>query len=239
MVDTSTYDQDALLAANNLSDVTASTARTNLGLAAMATVSSVTLTGNVTGSGTSSIATTIAAGVITNSMVNASAAIDYSKMANYSAYTMKMNNTNASAAVADVTYKRFNGLTYAGTVTWTASTSIPAGTPVVRYSWQQIDKDVYYSLTCYYPTNGVGVTSVTFSLPTDMPSPYEPTGTGATDDMLYPASGFITTNYATRPAAAGWAELKVNTGDTGWEFRIGQGSSSARYAVINGHYTSQ
>ena len=153
------------------------------------------------------------------------------------AYTMHANNTNATANMTDITYKSFTNLTYSGTVTFTFSGAAPSGTSVIRYSWSQLNKTVTFTLTSYYPTNGIGVTAVTFTLPTDMPNPAEPTGTGAADDLLYPCTGFMTTNYSTRPTVAGFAELKVNTGDTGYEFRVGQASHSNRYTVISGQYT--
>ena len=155
------------------------------------------------------------------------------------AYSIRAKKTNAAADATNFTYKSFTNLTYAGTVTWTHSGSAPSGTPVVRYSWSQIGKDVTVSFTCYYPTAGTSVTAATFTLPTDMPLPLEPTGTGATDDVLYAGTGFITTNYATEPTIAGRAFLKVNTGDTGYEFKVVSSSVSARYAPFTLQYKAQ
>jgi len=58
----------------------------------------IVLSGDVTGSGTSSITTAIGSGVIVNADVNASAAIDTSKL-NYSVTTKTGNYTAASESV--------------------------------------------------------------------------------------------------------------------------------------------
>lgn len=155
------------------------------------------------------------------------------------AYTFRANNTSSAANATELVYKSFTNLTYGGTVTWTHSGTAPSGTPVVRYSWSQINKDVWLSMTCYYPTNGTSVTAATFTWPSDVPLPLEPTGTGAADDVLYSGTGFITTNYATEPTIAGRAFVKVNTGDTGYEFKVVSSSVSARYCIFNIKFTAQ
>lgn len=155
------------------------------------------------------------------------------------AYSFRANNTNAVADATNFTFKEFIGLTYSGTATWTFSTTAPSGTAVTTYSWQQLGKRVNYTIRYYQPTNGTGVTGIGLTLPSDMPNPVEPTGTGAADDVLYPATGFLTTNYATEPTIAGRAFLKINSGDTGYEIRVVSSSVSARYAVISGTYFAQ
>lgn len=154
------------------------------------------------------------------------------------AYSIRANNTNAAADATNFTYKSFLDLAYADTAVWTFATTKPSGTPVIRYSWSQINKDVKITMTCYYPTAGSSVTAATFVLPTDMPAPKEPTGTGAADDVLYPGTGFITTNYATEPTISGRAFMKVNSADTGYEFKVVSSSVSARYAVFTINYTA-
>ena len=72
----------------------------------------ITLTGNVTGSGTGSFATTISSGVIVDSMVSGSAAIEYTKLA--LAGTIKASDQNSQAAASGtvLTANGTGGATY-------------------------------------------------------------------------------------------------------------------------------
>lgn len=89
-----------LLSTNNLSDVAnAGTSRSNLGLAAMAQVASVTLTGDVTGNGTSSFAATIANDAVTNA-----------KAANMANATFKCRTTAGTGDPEDCTVAQSKAL---------------------------------------------------------------------------------------------------------------------------------
>lgn len=91
----------ALLTANNLSDVTnAASARSNLGLGAMATQSAVTLTGDVTGTGAGSFAATIANNAIVTAKI-LDAAVTLAKMANMATASLIYRKT-AAAGVPEV-----------------------------------------------------------------------------------------------------------------------------------------
>lgn len=155
------------------------------------------------------------------------------------AYSIKANNTNATANAAELVYKSFKNLTYGGTVTWTHSGTAPSGTPVIRYSWRQIDKEVSVRATCYYPTNGTSVTAATFTWPSDLPLPEERTGTGASDDVIEAGVGFITTNYSTEPTNTARAFIKINSADNSYEVKVVGSSVSARYCIFNITYTAQ
>jgi len=102
---------DKLEKTNNLSELSnASAARGNLGLGAMATLSSVTLTGDATGSGSSSISVTLA-----NSGVTAGA---YG-----SSTSVPVVTVDAKGRVTGVTTAAISGsLTFTGDVTGTGST---------------------------------------------------------------------------------------------------------------------
>jgi hypothetical protein len=90
----------------NLSDLaSASTARVNLGLGAMATQAAVTLTGDVTGTGAGSFTTTIGSGKVTNSMLAGS--IDYTKLILTS--SIGITDLSAIGTPSSTTYLRGDG----------------------------------------------------------------------------------------------------------------------------------
>jgi len=126
--------------------------------------------------------------------------------------------------------------TYSGTITWTGTTA-PSGATTHRYVWSKSGKTVHLQIWLEYATNGSATSSVSMTLPTDCPAPFETAGLGAASERLYAGVGWIESTGTANPGAAR-AFMRVNSGDTGYELVLIAGSSNGNFAHINIHYTS-
>jgi hypothetical protein len=118
--------------------------------------------------------TTIATTAFVQSTISGGAAVP--------AYTMKANNTGASAIAADQVF-RFNGWqtfnTTLNPITYGTPPTIPVGAGTFLYNWTRIGNTVNF--TFYFAlTTGINLTTsstqFTWTLPSDMPTPFTPTG---------------------------------------------------------------
>jgi hypothetical protein len=98
------------------------------------------------------------------------------------AYTIKANNTGASAVATDQAF-RFNGWqtfnTTLNPILYGAPPTTPVGAGTFLYNWTRVGNMVNF--TFYFAlTTGInlttGATQFTWTLPSDMPTPFTPTG---------------------------------------------------------------
>jgi hypothetical protein len=170
---------------SNLSALTnAATARTNLGLGAMATVGSVTLNGDLSGSGTSTISATLAnSGVAAGTYTSATVTVDAkgrvtsaSSGAGSAPTTAQVLSATAGASVGAVG-------TYAYCQTVVTSTYAPGATIAgsgLRYAFPAALGN--YSCGSYYPSASGASPTYTATVPT-----------GTWRCMGYIGSGFVNT----------------------------------------------
>lgn len=149
---------------------------------------------------------------------------------NGSAFTMAVNNTNATANYTEITYQDAGSQTYAGTITWTGTTA-PSGTLTKNYYWRQIGKEVKLDIALKYTVAGAALTAVTLTLPSDAPTPVEWNGFGAANEKIWTGYGYIDT-AATGGAPATRVVLGVNATDTGYLINAAFGSQSALVAMV-------
>ncbi len=154
-----------------------------------------------------------------------------------SAYTIRANNTNATANVADFVFHQ-EASQNISSVTWSGGGD-PTSLVGKTYTWSQVGKQVTISFYINYTGAGTSNTAVYFALPTDMPSPLELSGTGAASETLYTGSGVMTTSSTNQATTAGRSFLRVNSGDTGWEIGISSASVNAKVAIGTLTYTAQ
>lgn len=150
------------------------------------------------------------------------------------AYTFRANNTNATANMTDQVFRDPAIQTYTGTPTWTGTTA-PSGTNNFTYNWTRIGNLVTLNITLTYGTAGTALTQVLIPLPTDCPTPKEPTGFGAASDFLYPGIAYMSTSLALAGANSR-AGLRVNAADNGYEVIVAAASGNFRSVFVTVQY---
>jgi hypothetical protein len=146
----------------------------------------------------------------------------------------KMITITGTDTFSTTDFKDVAEQTYSQTPTWTGTTP-PSGTATHKYIWSRVGKHVSLRIWLKYATNGSAVSSVSMPLPTDCPTPFEPTGIGAANDRICSGSGYIENTSSASPGAAR-AFLRVNSGDTGYELVIIAGSSNGNFSHVNISY---
>jgi len=154
---------------------------------------------------------------------------------NIAAYSFKANATNAAANVTDQAYYNPGVQTYSGTITWTGTTA-PSGTTNHSYNWQRIGNMVTLNIILNYGTAGSALTAVSMALPADCPAPKEASGLGAASDILYFATGQMTTATNASNSNLNRAGLRVNAADTGNEIFVSTSSGAYRFVNITVQY---
>jgi len=151
-----------------------------------------------------------------------------------SAYTVRANNTNATANATDQTFKDFTTATYSGSATWTGTTP-PSGAFTHTFRWTQLGKLVTVNVQLIYATTGSALTAVVMDLPSACPTPLTPTGISGNSRILYYGSGNFTGNGLIG-ATASRAGLTINATSTGYSLQIISGSGSPNSASITVQY---
>jgi len=154
---------------------------------------------------------------------------------NVAAYTFKANNTNAAANSTDQVFRDPGVQTYTGTITWTGTTA-PSGTTNHSYNWTRVGNQVTLNITLNYGTAGSALTAVNMALPADCPAPKEQSGLGAANDILYFATGQMTTATNASNSNLNRTALRVNGADTGYEVFVSTSSGAYRFVNITVQY---
>lgn len=154
------------------------------------------------------------------------------------AYSIMGNNTNAEANPTAVYYKDTAGV-YTGTITWTGTTA-PSGATTHTYRWTRIGNLVSLSVSLVYATSGTGLTGVVVTIPSDAPTPVEPTGlTAASNPMYVSTFGSFQTLTSGTLGNAPRSLMRNNSGNNGYEVISNFTGSTIIGVVINVQYTAQ
>jgi len=157
-----------------------------------------------------------------------------------SAYSMKVNNTNATANETEVTFRQSGLLSYTETVTFTAGTA-PSGTENKSYNWIQSGNLVTVNISVDFANAGATVTQILFPMPSDLPDPVTPTGFSGASAVLYTGIGLASNTPTAIVASTSDTPsfMRRNSGNTDWEFGIVCVSGSTRtYRLTIQYFTS-
>ena len=147
-----------------------------------------------------------------------------------SSYTFSANNTNATANATAQNFKDITG-TYSGTITWTGTTA-PSGATTHIYNFTQIGKMVILNISLSYATVGSALTEVVLALPSDCPTPKDPSGLSGNSFFQYPANTyFIGNTGTTMPSLASRSLLRKNSTGNGYEIDAQYISGPFRYVM--------
>jgi hypothetical protein len=135
-----------------------------------------------------------------------------------SAYSMRVNNTNATANSTETTYRSTGIQTYTGSIAWTGTTA-PSGTTNHSYNWTQIGNLVTLNITLRYAVAGSVLTVVFIDLPSDCPNPIKPSGLTSASEKLYIGSGRFSTG-TTASATTPIAEVSIRSNNTNNGFQL-------------------
>ncbi len=106
-----------------------------------------------------------------------------------SAYTVKVNNTNATAVPVETNYRSSGQQPLTETITFSDSQN-PTGTVNASYNWHRIGNLVTMTATIEYLTYNVTTGDyLLFAKPSDMPDPVIPTGITGSSRTLYTGIG--------------------------------------------------
>ena len=156
---------------------------------------------------------------------------------NYSAYTMKANNTASAATPSDFTFKDLGEQTLPVTPSW-GGTAPTSGT--LRYRWFQIGNVVHFHFIFTYTGAGTGNTTLSFNHPSDMPIPVIFSGITASVTFLYRYLSYIATTTNVNPPTGWYGGLKrtATTPSTtyGWQFS-GASIAATSWSASGTYYT--
>jgi hypothetical protein len=150
------------------------------------------------------------------------------------AYSFQANNTASAANSSATTFKDIASQTLSGGITWTGTA--PSGTTNHQYRWNQVGNLVTLYVTLVYGTAGANNTQVTITFPSDLPTPFSPTGLTAANDVLYSGSAIVTTQTNTIITTARTCMIRRNTANNGFELIATTVTGAQRFVSITIQY---
>lgn len=134
-----------------------------------------------------------------------------------SAYTVRANNTNATANASNQTFKSIGTQAYSGSITWGAANA-PSGSTNHTYRWSQIGNCVNLHIVLVYGAAATSnQTNVTIPLPSDCPAPVDPTGVTGNGATITMGACSMAASLTTPSTVASRLHLRKNSTSTGYD----------------------
>jgi len=145
------------------------------------------------------------------------------------------NNTFQQANAESIFFKDTSGV-YTGSPTWNGTApTISSHT----YRWTRIGKMVTLNISLVYSLPGLANSTLNIPLPTDCPTPVEPTGLTANSSFLYPVVIKLFASFTALASLTERASLRKNSGGTGYEINaVFAGTASVGALVTLTYYTN-
>lgn len=147
-----------------------------------------------------------------------------------SAYSMRVNNTNATANATQTTYRSPGIQTYTGSIAWTGTTA-PSGATNHSYNWTQIGNLVTLNITLRYAVAGSALTIVLIDLPSDCPNPIKPSGLTSALEKLYIGSGRFSVS-TTAQSSTPFVEASIRNNNTVTGFQVFMQNAASLGAIL-------
>lgn len=152
-----------------------------------------------------------------------------------SAYSMRVNNTNATANATEITFQQTSKGAFTGGITWTGIAA-PSGTTSHTYNWQRVGNLVTLNVTLFYQNTGTALTSVVMDFMNDFPTPVKPDGLTNASEVLYNGSGDLRQTATSSVNLLASCLLRSNSANNGFQLIITQASISAKIVKITIQY---
>ena len=150
-----------------------------------------------------------------------------------SSYTVRANNTAATANATNFPFHSATDAAYTGTVSFTGTTA-PSGTATLRYTWSQVGNLVTFRFDFHYTTASGGLNSIFWDFPSDMPQPtFNATFSGVPNPYICNGGTALNLGVATTNRAS---TIARNVANTAWIFQQTFTGLTLRYFNMYGFY---
>ena len=160
--------------------------------------------------------------------------------------SLQQKSLPANSIVGNATYQQANAQsiffkdtsgTYSGTITWNGTAPTIASH---TYRWTRIGKMVTLNISLVYSLAGSANSTLNVVLPSDCPTPVEPTGLTANSSFMYNAVVKVFSSFTTLTALTERSGFRKNSAGNGYEINValGTGTTAVGALITLTYYTN-